>query len=137
MQAEVPLPNHAAAVAERLEQLGENRLAGRQPGERELRVSGKSVRVGILPAPQPLLVDPCHQTAPRRSAHGRADVTLAERHPPRRQPVDVRRQDVLHTLIAHVSPTHVIGIDENDVGLRRSKLVEFFGMPCDPLEVTL
>ena len=61
-----------------------------------------------------------HQHAARRRADRRAAVVLREPHPLRREPIDIRRGDLLLPIAAQLAPAKIVGQDEDDVEFRRS-----------------
>ena len=107
--AEVPLADHARGVSRRAQTIRQRRDSQRQR-------AGDTIQVIIAGS---LLVTAAHQGRSCRRAERAVGIRGSKPHATRSDQIDVRRGDVFTAMRSDVGIAHVVGKDEDDVGLFR------------------
>lgn len=108
-QPKSPFAEKSRAVARFLEDLGY--------GDIVLVQSFAVALVGITAHARVTRMKPLHETRSRRRADRVSGVGIAEAHSFARDPIDVRSLNLFLTVTTQITPTQVIGQDEDDVRL--------------------
>ena len=124
--AEMPLADEAGRVSDFLQHFGNEHFVGTN-AERRIRPQHAAWRDGAIGAGRDDVVHADahrvatgHERGPRRGAGGRRGMEVGEPHPLLGHAVEVRRVHVDGAEAGEVGIAHVIGEDDNDVGLLRS-----------------
>ena len=118
-RAESPFAHRRGGVTGLLENLSHRQRLFRQRilAFGEFRKSGLNAEVAAHFRMSQMLAR--HQRAAGRGTNRRPGVVAGETHPLRRQPVDVRRRDLLLTVAAQFAPAEIVSQNEHDIQPRR------------------
>ena len=112
VMTEMPLANVRRGVTRLLKFLGDRNLARRHPHRVESHIAIQSTMLGRPPR---------QEAHARRRAHRSRRIKLRKPHSPLRQPIHVRRDQILRPIAIHVDGPLVISQDDNDVRLSRNQ----------------
>ena len=108
VMTEMPLANVRRGVTRLLKFLGDRNLARRHPHRVESHIAIQSTMLGRPPR---------QEAHARRRAHRSRRIKLGKPHSPLRQPIHVRRDQILRPIAIHIDCALIVGEDNDHIRL--------------------